>query len=482
MKISHLSAALCLALVGSVCLAADHRDGTLATGDPSADLNDVYLFNNPNDPTELIVILTFHPDAPRNARFSDAVEYRTFFDNGASNGRNTVTCTFPNNGTRVRCAGLGDTLLVEGPIEQTVRNGDIRVFAGLRDDPFFFDSGAFNRTRADVAPRFTNPGVNGFGSFNTLIVAMGIKHSRLTGNGASPVLKVYSASNRVGDFGVSPGHSGMWYDPANPGHGLVFQALGAGVTAPNAPRQMVAYWAVYDGSGAQLNLYGVGNINGDSVSIPVGSDVNGRFPPASSAGTQAVPFGTLDVTFSSCSSATMNVTPTRSGFAPVSVPLSRLTPIEDLPCTFLRQGQIDRNGRAAINTATINVLGPTNDLKNAYNRAEDPSTWAGLFQEEMRANLAALDTLDGITGNGLLPPATLAGVLVDDRLIIDTRIAACGAYFAVETGSATQCGGRTLEADVIDVSLGAIVGPGVSDNVARDDEVLADFPFVKGPR
>jgi hypothetical protein len=482
MNVTRLSAAFCLALAGSVCLAADHRDGALATGDPSADLNDVYLFNNPNDPSELIVILTFHPDAPRNARFSDAVEYRTFIDNGAANGRNTVTCTFPNNGTRVRCAGLGDTLLVEGPIEQTTRNGDIRVFAGLRDDPFFFDVDAFNRTRAAVAPRFTNPGVDGFASVNTLIVAMGIKHSRLTNNGANPILKVYGASNRIGDFGISPGHSGMWYDPNNPGHGLVFQALGAGVSAPNAPRQMVAYWAVYDGSGAQLNLYGVGNINGDSVSIPVGSDVNGRFPPASSAGTQNVPFGTLDVAFSSCNAATMNVTPTRSGFAPVSVPLTRLTPIEDLPCTFLRQGQIDRNGRAAINTATINVLGPTNDLKNQYNRAEDPSTWAGLFQEEMRANLAALDTLDGISGNALLPPATLAGVLVDDRLIIDTRIAACGAYFAVEVGSTTQCGGRTLQADVIDVSLGAIVGPGVSDNVPLDDEVLADFPFVKGPR
>src|SRR5690606_7736679 len=110
--------------------------------------------------SELILILTFHPDAPRNARFSDAVEYHNHFDNGAPNGRQTITCSFPDNGLRVRCAGLGGALQVEGPIEQEVRNGDIRVFAGLRDDPFYFDLAAFDRTRADLVSRFRNPGVN----------------------------------------------------------------------------------------------------------------------------------------------------------------------------------------------------------------------------------------------------------------------------------------------------------------------------------
>ena len=472
---------LALALAAGGALAADHRDGTLATSDPSADLNDVYLFTNPNDASELVAILTFHPDAPRNARFSDAVEYRMHFDNGAEGGRNTITCTFPD-GLNVRCSGLGETLSVEGPIERTVSDGDIRVFAGLRDDPFFFDGPAFNRTRADVAPRFTDPGVNSFGSFNTLIIALGIKHDRLTDNGANPVLKAYGSSNRIGDFGISAGHSGMWYDASNPGHGLVLQALGEGVSADDAPRQMVAYWAVYDNDGNQLNVYGFGDIDGDSVSIPVASDVNGRFPPGSSDSIENVPFGTLDFTFSGCDSGTLSVTPTRAGFAPVQFPLTRLTPIEDLPCTFFRQGQIDRNGRPAVNTATINVLGPDNGLKNAYNQAEDIDSWAGLFQEEMENNLAALDTLDGITGNALLPAASLASVLVDDRLIIDTREAQCDQYLAVELSIAGQCGGRTLERDVIDDSLGAIVGPGVSDNVDLDDTFLTDFPFVGPPQ
>ena len=103
-----------------------------------------------------------------------------------------------------------------------------------------------------------------------------------------------------------------------------------------------------------------------------------------------------------------------------------------------------------------------------------------MFQAEMQANLAALDTLDGITGNALLPPATLARVLVDDRLIIDSTAVADEVGQAVELGL-PSCGGRTLARDVIDDSLGAIVGPGVSDNVRNDSTFLTDFPFLGRP-
>ena len=120
--------------------------------------------------------------------------------------------------------------------------------------------------------------------------------------------------------------------------------------------------------------------------------------------------------------------------------------------------------------------------KDAYNTAVDPATWPGLFQTEMQNNLTALDTLDGIIGNTLLPPATAAAVLVDDWLRIDVSKPQCGAYLAVELNNATQCGGRTLEADVIDVTLGAVVGPGVSDNVANDSVFLTSFPFLGVPR
>jgi len=461
--------------------AADHRDGPLATGDPAADLNDIYVFNNPNDPTEMVLATTYFPAANASSRFSDVVQYRTFLDNGAGpTGRDSITCTFTGGGSRFACTNPSGSLSASGPLNQTVTNGNLRVWAGLRDDPFFFDVDAFNRTRAAVAPRFTNPGINGFGSFNTLAIVFGIKRNAITNNQANPIVRVWGSATRIGDIGLTGGASGHFFDAANPGHGVIMEVVGPGTAG--GPDRLVIYWATYDTAGNQMWLSGVGNISGTTAVVPVVRTALGRYPPLfGGTGPTVTSFGTLTFNFSNCNTVTMLVEPTQAGFIPVSIPLTRLTQIRNQPCTLLQAGQIDREGRPAINTALIDVLASTGK-KDAYNRASDPSTWAPLFQAEMRSNATALDTLDGIVGNSLLPPDVLAAVLVDDRLAINTAVAACDAYLAVELGVTTQCGGRTFQRDVIDDSLGAIVGPGVSDNVGDDSTYLTDFPFMGAPR
>jgi Domain of unknown function (DUF4331) len=470
------------ALFAAPAPAADHRDGPLTTNDPTADINDVYAFVDPTDTSRTVIAVTAVPLATSNSRFSDVVEYHVHIDNGgAGNATTTITCTFPQEATRVLCRGAGDTLYAEGPLGQTIDADDLKIWAGLRDDPFYFDLDAFNRTRAALAPRFTNPGVNFFAGANTLAIVMSIESARLTNNGANRTLKVYAATTRNCDAGIGAGISGLWYDPANPGHGLVLQVSGSG-DEDNRPYKMVAYWNVFTPQGAQLNLWGIGDVenNGDQASVPVNTSTGGNFPPALSGNASVQPFGTLDFTFSDCSTASMAVTTTRAGYANTTVPLKRLTSVLDLPCSFNSTGQIDRMGRPGINTALIDLLASTGK-KDAYNRAEDPAGWAAAFQSEMQANLAALDTLDGTSGNAVLPAAALAGVLVDDRLQINTAIPACDAYLAVELGIATNCGGRTLARDVIDDTLGAVVGPGVSDNVSSDSTFLAAFPFLGTP-
>jgi hypothetical protein len=469
------------AALAAPAFAADHRDGPLATNDVTADINDVYPFMNPNDPTEMIVAVTVVPIANSNSRFSDVVEYKLHVDNGAAGGTQVFTCTFPNDATRVSCRNASGSLSAEGPLNRTVTNGNLRIWAGLRDDPFFFDLDAFNRTRTAISPRFTNPGVNFFAGANTLTIVFGIKTAALTNNGANPTLKVYASTNRLGDVGISSGVSGAWYDIANPGHGLVLHVVDGG-PAP-APDKLVTYWAVYDNTGAQLNLYGVGDLvpNASSVTVPLASHTGGAFPPASSSARVEQQFGTITLNFSNCNAGTMAVTPSRAGFPSTNVTLTRLTQVLDLPCSFLTtSGQIDRMGRPGINTALVDLLASTGK-KDAYNRAVDPAGWAAAFTGEFTGNLTALDTLDGVSGNAVLPPATLAGVLVDDRLIINTSIATCNAYLAVELGVAGQCGGRTLARDVIDDTFGAVVGPGVSDFVANDSTFLTDFPFLAPP-
>ena len=481
MKLQRSTLALALAALAGAASAADHRDGPLTTNDPTADINDVYTFVDPTDATRTVIAVTAVPLANTNSRFSDVVDYKIHIDNGAANGTTTITCTFPSEATRVLCRGAGDTLYAEGPINRTIDADDLKIWAGLRDDPFFFDLDAFNRTRAAIAPRFTNPGVNFFTGANTLAIIMSVESARLTNNGANRTLKIYSSTTRTGDAGIGAGMSGLWYDPANPGHGLVLQVSGSG-DADNLPYKMVSYWNVFTPQGGQLNVWGIGDVelNGDQASVPVSTSSGGNFPPALSGNASVQSFGTLDFTFTDCNTATMAVTTTRAGYANTTVPLKRLTSVLDQPCSFNSTGQIDRMGRPGINTALIDLLASTGK-KDLYNRAVEPSGWAAAFQTEMQANLSALDTLDGITGNAVLPAAALAGVLVDDRLQINTAVAACDAYLAVELGVTANCGGRTLARDVIDDTLGAVVGPNVRDNVANDSTFLTAFPFLGSP-
>lgn len=471
--------AICLFIAGAAS-AADHRDSPLTIADPSADLNDVYLFMNPNDPNEVVTVQTVVPSANFNSRFSDAVEYQLHIDSGSVNLR--IDCRFTEQSNRVSCSGPNG-LAASGGLERTIQGAGMRVWAGLRDDPFFFDLPAFNRTRATLRPSFTAPGINSF-TGNTLALVIAIDRTRLFNAGTNTILKVWSSSNRVGETGISPGFSGFWYDAAKPGHGAHIEVLAP--TTPGGPDRIAAAWYVYNGFGQQRWIVGEGTISGNTATIPAAVYTDGGlFPPNfNPADVRTRPFGTLRFTFSSCNAGFLTYTGVNAaefGSMEGDVALTRLTQIKDQPCTFYSPGQVDRNGRPGINTVTINVLPNTGTaLKDAYNRASNPATWAPLFQAEMQANLAALDTLDGVVGNALLPPATLASVLVDDRLVIDISKPTCDAYLAVELGL-PGCGGRTLARDVIDDSLGAIVGPGVSDNVANDSVFLSDFPFLGRP-
>jgi len=470
-QVATLVAAL---LLTSAAFAADHRDSPIATNDPAADINDVFAFVNPRNPAELIVAVTVFPFANPLSRFSDAVDYRVHVDNGAA--EQVMTCRFPGS-TRVECSGIAG-LSVAGIVGKTLTGtGGLRAFTGLRDDPFFFDLDAFNATRNALAPRFVNPGRNFF-SGNTLAMTFAIPIAAINGGGARSTVKLYASTRRTGGAGISSGISGTWFDARNPGQGILLEVIRG---MDNRERLSMA-WFTFDRNGRQLFLFGTGEISGNTATIPTSYSFGGGFlPDGRPENVQLLPYGTVSFNFNGCN--TGNVTyqtnvlnlPTSGTFN-----LSRLTSISDQSCSLLNAGQIDRNGRPAINTALINLLPSTGTaLKDAYNRAEGLANWTQ-FQPEIQANLAALDTLDG-RANAVLPAAALAGVLVDDRLIVNTSIAACDEYLAVELGVAGKCGGRTLARDVIDDTLGAVVGPGVSDFVGNDSVFLTDFPFLNEP-
>src|SRR5262249_60106881 len=134
-----------------------------------------------------------------------------------------------------------------------------------------------------------------------------------------------------------------------------------------------------------------------------------------------------------------------------------------------------------------------------YNAANDPSQWVAKFSSLIAANLAILDSLDGVCGNQLLAgPApvpgrykVLADILADDQLYVNTASGTCNQYLAVEANAIgianTDCGGRTPLENTIDITYSVVAGGGltrVTNGGASDaggTAPLAPFPFRPPP-
>src|SRR5262245_7063158 len=81
--------------------------------------------------------------------------------------------------------------------------------------------------------------------------------------------------------------------------------------------------------------------------------------------------------------------------------------------------QIDRMGRAGVNTALTNPFfresvaseeSQHEMILDDFNAANDPSQWVARFSSLIAPNLAILDSLDGVCGNQVLAgPAPVAG-------------------------------------------------------------------------
>ena len=137
---------------------ADHGDSPAPRGEPTADINDLYAWMN-GDATRLNLVMTVVPDAADGSVFSDAIVY-DFHINSRMNSfvestgveENIVRCRFYNPNSGLECWVIDNSdavaLYVEGdPTDPTMPLADgasrINVFAGLRNDPFYFELNGF---------------------------------------------------------------------------------------------------------------------------------------------------------------------------------------------------------------------------------------------------------------------------------------------------------------------------------------------------
>jgi len=120
-----------------VCAASDHLDTRTVVEDPRADIGDLYAWTSP-DGRRLNLAMTIVGHS-----FSSKLSYTFHVDSGARFDQTTastaIVCRFPA-AEKIDCT-VGDADRARGdagkPAGIEGRNGRLRVFAGLRDDPFF---------------------------------------------------------------------------------------------------------------------------------------------------------------------------------------------------------------------------------------------------------------------------------------------------------------------------------------------------------
>ena len=156
---------LAASLLSPLAIAADHGDGTPATlnqPDGSSDITDVFAWMT-SDGTKMNLVMDVFPGAMTASKFSDAVKYAFHTASGAAFGATTnrvnVICTF--DAAQVVSCWVVDVATVttldyvtgdaSAPAGITSADGKVKVFAGLRDDPFFFNLAGFRRTAQTVA-------------------------------------------------------------------------------------------------------------------------------------------------------------------------------------------------------------------------------------------------------------------------------------------------------------------------------------------
>jgi len=164
-----LSVLLAAVVVPLTSLAADHGDTPAAKTEPTADITDLYAWMS-NDMTKLNLVMGVNGSAGPTTAFSDAVTYVFSVSSAAAYGSpplpqqsTRIICHFPDS-RNIECWAGDDYVLGDASNDAGLvsAGGKFKVFAGLRDDPFFlnfagFDGAVTTAVAAVVAKTVTIP-------------------------------------------------------------------------------------------------------------------------------------------------------------------------------------------------------------------------------------------------------------------------------------------------------------------------------------
>ena len=208
MKLKILSGSLIvIAVLGGILFAADHIDAPAVTGpgntSPANDITDIYAFQSPADNSKMVFVLNTQgllaPAATGAAQFGSNVMYEFNIDNTGDNVEDLVIQCLVQNGkmrvygpVAVSTPGTTSTVNTSGPVTEvnvtsysagspsvSTNSNGISVFAGPRDDPFFFDLSRFKEIIAGTQTGFRNPGVDAFAGTNVMSIVVEVPKTLL---------------------------------------------------------------------------------------------------------------------------------------------------------------------------------------------------------------------------------------------------------------------------------------------------------------
>jgi hypothetical protein len=197
---------------------SDHFSGPRALAGPAGDICDLYAFPSPERAGHLVLAMTVRPGATVADAFSDAVvcrfrlrplaiagrrpafgpeevSFEVAFDPPRPAGDATVQegrCTSPT----------GAEVLVTAHEEKGAAGPGLRVFAGLRSDPFFLDLPAMQRSFETGTLAFTDPGRNTLTGLNVLGIVVETETAPLVERLGSSLLGVVAETVSAGNLPI----------------------------------------------------------------------------------------------------------------------------------------------------------------------------------------------------------------------------------------------------------------------------------------
>lgn len=220
--------------------ASDHQDSPVTVARPGADITDPYIFPAPDNPRNVVMVMNVHPLIPSGQAgtvfFDPGVVYQMNFDGiDENNGKapaKSISQTFEIQlvaGT----PGSNQPVTIYGPAHPTVTGNqtellpmsgsgtigsaftikDMKIFAGPREDSFFFDLAQFlkilpDRNGGSTAPSclpklgnntcpqgFNTPGTDFLKGFNVLSIVIEMPRADLIAGCGGPKIAYWVTTN-----------------------------------------------------------------------------------------------------------------------------------------------------------------------------------------------------------------------------------------------------------------------------------------------